>query len=85
MAKTLNENKPLIEEKLEEYFDWAYENRVSLERNFERWDILGIYVWPNPSALTNIKTWEGQVEYVRTFLKASMHFMVENYPYTPTE
>ena len=85
VAKTLNENKPLIEEKLEEYFDWAYENRVSLERNFERWDILGIYVWPNPSALTNIKTWEGQVEYVRTFLKASMHFMVENYPYTPTE
>lgn len=81
VSKTLNEYRPLIEEKLEEYFDWAYENRDSLEKNFEKWDILDIYVWPNPNALTNIKTWEGQVEYVRTFLKNSMEYMVKNYPY----
>ena len=80
VGKTLNEYKPIIEEKLEEYFDWAYDHRESLERNFEKWDILEIHVWPNTAALDNIKTWEGQVEYVRTFLRASMSFMVENYP-----
>ena len=69
-----------LSDKLEEYFDWAYDHRESLERNFEKWDILGIHVWPNTTALDNIKTWEGHVEYVRTFLKASMSFMVENYP-----
>ena len=81
VAKTLYESRAMIEESLTGYFDWAYENRDSLEKNFEKWDILDIYVWPNPNALTNIKTWEGHVEYVRTFLKNSMDFMIKNYPY----
>ena len=85
VAKTLNEYKPQIEECLESYFDWAYENSESLKKNFEKWDILGIYVWPNPSALTNLKTWEEHVEYVRTFLKNSMSFMVSNYPYSENQ
>lgn len=36
----------------------------SQERNFERWPILGTYVWPNPSGYQNRDTYEKEVEWM---------------------
>ena len=39
------------------------------ERNFERWDIMGRYIWPNPPTVVEIDTFRGQVEYLLWFLQ----------------
>jgi len=38
------------------------------ERNFERWDILDRYVWPNPQPVVLRQTYSEQVQYVRDYL-----------------
>jgi len=37
-------------------------------RNFERWEIMGEYVWPNPPNLVAIDTFQGQVDFLTGFL-----------------
>ncbi len=39
-------------------------------RNFNRWDILGHYVWPNPQAMVDRNTYRGQLEYVYDYIEA---------------
>jgi hypothetical protein len=41
----------------------------SFERNFERWPVLGVFVWPNPPAVVEIDTFMGQVDYLLDFLE----------------
>lgn len=53
--------------------------RNSFERNFDRWDILGKYVWPNSAEMVAISTWEGQVEYLRQWILKSLDFMYNHY------
>jgi len=40
------------------------------QRNFQRWNIMGIHVWPNPRSVAAIDTFLGQVEYLVNFLEA---------------
>ena len=47
----------------------ATEYQASFERNFERWPIMGVYVWPNPQSVVEIDTFMGQVEYLTNFLQ----------------
>ena len=51
----------------------------SVHRNYEKWQTLGTYVWPNPPELVSINTWEGQVEYFRTWLLRSLDYMYNYY------
>lgn len=51
----------------------------SVHRNYEKWQTLGTYVWPNPPELVSINTWEGQVEYLRTWLLRSLDYMYNYY------
>lgn len=44
-------------------------------KNFEVWNILGTYVWPNPTEIVEIDTWRGQVEYLRQWLTSKLNFM----------
>jgi hypothetical protein len=37
-------------------------------RNFEKWPILSTYVWPNPWEMLIRDTYDGQVDYVHTYL-----------------
>jgi hypothetical protein len=37
-------------------------------RNFEKWDILGIYVWPNPQEMVEANTYSKQISYLKTYL-----------------
>ena len=41
--------------------------REAALRNFNRWKILGTYVWPNPPGVLARKTWDGQVDYIKEF------------------
>ncbi len=80
VGEKLIEYAPKIEEKLIECYDYLYENRDSFDRNFEKWRILGTFVWPNDDELTELDTWDLQVEYTRTYLKNSLDFLLETYP-----
>lgn len=51
------------------------EVRPAVERNFERWPVLGRYVWPNPIVHN---TYEEEVEYLRTFLLRRLAWMDNN-------
>lgn len=37
-------------------------------RNFERWDILSQYIWPNPAEMLAAQTYQGQVDYVKSYI-----------------
>jgi hypothetical protein len=41
----------------------------NFERNFERWPIMGRYVWPNPRNIVAIDTFRGQVDFLIHFLE----------------
>jgi len=49
-----------------EYIAARYQS--SFERNFQRWPIMGMYIWPNPQEVVEIDTFMGQVEYLVDFL-----------------
>ncbi len=37
-------------------------------RNFNRWDILNHYVWPNPNEVVSQTTYQGQVDYIYNYI-----------------
>ncbi len=39
-----------------------------IERNFERWDIMGTFVWPSSPKINSITTVKGQMDYMREWL-----------------
>lgn len=49
------------------------------ERNFEVWNTLGVYVWPNSAEIVAITTWRGQVEYLHNWLTAKLNYMIGVY------
>lgn len=55
--------------KLIKDLDYAYEGlKKAAERNFQKWEILGTYTWPNPEVMWTIDTYEGQYKYIREYL-----------------
>ena len=71
--------KTVIEETISRKLDYAYEHADAYKKNFEKWDVLGKNTWTNPSYIVKIDTWEGQVEYVREYLKNSLDYLIEYY------
>ena len=51
----------------------------AMERNFERWDIMGVSVWPNTPKLVEIDTVKGQIDYVREWLTERYKVLCELY------
>jgi len=51
----------------------------AMERNFERWQIMGKEVWPNSPALVDITTVKGQIDYVREWLKERYRVLCDHY------
>ena len=50
---------------------------ASFERNFERFPIMGVYVWPNPPHVVEIDTFMGQVDYLVDFLTRRLNYLNE--------
>lgn len=64
-----------ITDTLSECYDFAYKNQNSFKLNFEKWDILEDYVWPNSGPTEKLHTWESQVEFTRQYLNDSLNFL----------
>jgi hypothetical protein len=47
----------------------------NFERNFERWPVMGRYVWPNPRNIVEIDTFRGQVDFLIHFLEERILWM----------
>ena len=56
-------------------YEYAYANEDSFLHEFDKWNILGSYVWPNSGPTANLKTWQAHVEYTRQFLTDSLNYL----------
>ncbi len=63
--EVLEEIMPKLIKDLEHAYNGLKE---SAERNFNKWDILGKYTWPNPEAMWMEDTYEGQYFYIKDYL-----------------
>lgn len=60
---------PWADEAVQKHIDDARDQLVeAAPRNFERWDILGEYVWPNDEGSEDRETWEEEVDYLEDWL-----------------
>jgi len=51
--------------KMWEYYELC---NAAAAHNFERWDILNTYVWPNPPKVMQANTFKKQVEYLEWYV-----------------
>ena len=49
--------------------------QAAFERNFERHEIMGVYVWPNPDHVYEIDTFLGQVDFLVDYLTRRANYM----------
>ena len=49
-----------------------------LERNFERWDFIGEYIWIEPDNIP--ETYEGEIEYLKNWIAERLSWMDQNLP-----
>ncbi|MBQ8162772.1 MAG: CotH kinase family protein [Clostridia bacterium] len=80
VASTLEEYAPIMNETLDQCYAYISENESGFRRNFVRWKLIGTNVWPNPSHIWRLSTWQAQVEYTKTYFEDSLAFLFENYP-----
>ncbi len=52
------------------------------QRHFQRWPVLGQYIWPNPQPLAT--TYEGEIQTLKTWLAGRLKWMDANIPNTGT-
>lgn len=52
-------------------------------RNFQRWPILGVYVWPNPNGFAQRNTYRKEVDFMKDFLRNRLAWIDGNWPYAP--
>ena len=79
VVNEIENNYQQIQDKLDSCYSYVYANEVSFLRNFEKWNILGTYVWPNSGETGNLKSWKEQVEYTRQYLLNSLSYLKSIY------
>lgn len=78
----LDEYLPTIRATLDECYAYVESCSNAFNRNFERWKILGTWVWPNPDELLELESWQQQVDFTKDYLEKSLAFMAQSYPST---
>ena len=53
--------------------------REAADRNFERWDRLGKYDWPNPDGFQNRKTYQSEIDFMKDWLADRVEWMDEQF------
>ncbi len=71
LRQTFFSNEYILEI-IEQYADLLDEAQ---ERNFERWPILGIYVWPNPDGYDERDTYRKEVDWMIDWVEARLEWM----------
>ena len=79
VSDKLNEYKTTILQTIDRVLNFQLEYAENNKANFEVWKILKKYVWPNPRKIIKIKTFEGQVNYLKTWLEEKLNYMVQVY------
>lgn len=70
------ELQPAIEKIILECNNILANYKNAFERNFEKWPILGIYVWPNTQEIVNCKTVESQIYYLSNWLSTRNQWLL---------
>lgn len=79
VAAELLECEDKILDSLDENYNYVYAHAEAYKKNFEKWKVLGVNTWTNPSYIVAIDTWKGQVDYTRTYLQESLAYLIEYY------
>ena len=79
VSSLLEENIQLIKDTIQSVVDFQLRYTENNYKNFEVWDILNGYVWPNSSDIVGINTFEGQLEYLKNWLLTKLDYMLEVY------
>ncbi len=82
VREKLEKSLPTIRQTLDACYIYLEAHEESFDRNFERWDILGGYVYPNPSELNRLQTWREHLDWLKVYINNSIDFMVQTYPPT---
>jgi len=53
-------------------------------RNFQRWPILGVYVWPNPNGYAERNTYQKEVDFLKNFMRNRLSWIDSNWPLVPS-
>lgn len=79
VGEQLVEYKDAINNMISTSLEYAYSRQEAYEKNFERWQVMGVKVRFEPAELLAILEWSEHIEYNRTYLKNSMDFLFETY------
>lgn len=60
----------------------SYELQEAQVRNFKKWNILGQYVWPNPSPIPS--SWQGEVQELKNWIGERLIWLDNNLPRNKT-
>ena len=60
----------------------SYELQDAQVRNFKKWNILGQYVWPNPSPIPS--SWQGEVQELKNWIGERLIWLDNNLPRNKT-
>jgi spore coat protein CotH len=69
-----NELRPLLDGLEGQIREWAAVMDDAQKRNFQQWNILGVYVWPNWNA-TSRKTYTAEVDFLVDFIKRRVEWL----------
>jgi hypothetical protein len=70
----------MIRSTVAEIVHYATEHSASYEKNFEKWQNLGVDTWTSPDYITAITTWKGQLDFAINYFEDSLDYMLEYYP-----
>ena len=87
VGKTLADYAPTIRSALQRCYNYVRDPKHvgGFTRNFERWDIMGeTHLWEpgraDPSYITELLTWQEQVDFTEDYLEKSLDFLLQTYP-----
>lgn len=64
-------------DKINKYIDsLTVQIQAPASRNFQRWPILGVYVWPQPNPISN--SWAGEVDELKQFIANRLRWLDAN-------
>ncbi len=79
VATELAEYAPKIEKMIDDVTTYALSKSEAYKQNFEKWDVIGVNTWTNPTYIVEIDTWEEHVAYCKAYLEKSLTALKENY------
>ena len=76
----LHEHADTIRATISSCCEYVESCKGAFDRNFEKWDNLGGYIYPNPSELNKLQTWWEHIEFNQNWLERSLTYMLTQYP-----